>query len=265
MKLVSLMENTTKRPDILAEHGLSLYIETEGKKILFDSGQSDAFLQNAKTLGVDLKDVDMAILSHGHYDHSGGLLSFLDLNKKATVYLREDAGLRYYNSIRKAEIGIDPALLKNNRIHFTKDVEKLAPNMVLYSCNEKERPYPSPAYGLCKAQGETWVPDDFLHEQYLEITENGKRILISGCSHKGILNIVSWFTPDILVGGFHLMKLDPQTESDRQTLLKTAQILNEFPTQYYTCHCTGEPQYQFLKTYMGDKLHYLSSGMSILV
>lgn len=265
MKIVSLMENTSQCPEILAEHGLSLYIEADGKKILFDSGQSSNFIKNAETLGIDLAAVDIAVLSHGHYDHGGGLLAFSEINEKAPIYIREDAFGRYYNSIREADIGLDKRLLKNKRIRFTKDVEKLSPNMVLYSCNEKVRPYPSPAYGLCKEADGQFVPDDFLHEQYLEITEGNKRVLISGCSHKGILNIVNWFHPDILVGGFHLMKLDPETKEGAKVLRETAEILLSYPTRYFTCHCTGEAQFKFLKTYMENRLDYLSSGQSIVI
>ena len=91
MKLVTLMENTTGREDLTCEHGLSLYIEACGKKILFDAGQTGAFADNAQKLGVDLKSVDLAILSHGHYDHSGGLMRFLQINDTAKVYVHKDA------------------------------------------------------------------------------------------------------------------------------------------------------------------------------
>ena len=72
MKLTVLMENTTVREDLTAEHGLSLYIEANGKRILFDTGASATFADNAEKLGIDLSQVDLCILSHGHYDHGGG-------------------------------------------------------------------------------------------------------------------------------------------------------------------------------------------------
>ena len=73
MKITALLENKTNREDMLTEHGLSLYIETEKHKILFDMGQSDLFAKNAAALGIDLSSVDIAVLSHGHYDHGGGV------------------------------------------------------------------------------------------------------------------------------------------------------------------------------------------------
>lgn len=71
MKFITLAENTCKSEEFEAEHGLSLYIEACGKKILFDMGQTDMFSRNAKKLGAELSDVDIAVLSHGHYDHGG--------------------------------------------------------------------------------------------------------------------------------------------------------------------------------------------------
>ena len=76
MKITSILENTSHREDMITEHGLSLYIETGAHKILFDMGQSDAFYKNAQTLGIDLAAVDIAVLSHGHYDHGGGPSKF---------------------------------------------------------------------------------------------------------------------------------------------------------------------------------------------
>lgn len=80
MRITVLIENTCKRSDLNAEHGLSLFIETGGLRILFDTGASRAFADNAAQLGIDLRSVDMAILSHGHYDHGGGIARFLELN-----------------------------------------------------------------------------------------------------------------------------------------------------------------------------------------
>ena len=91
MKFLTLMENTACREDLCAGHGLSLYIETTKHKILFDMGPSGAFAENAEALGVDLKQVDVAFLSHGHFDHSGGMEAFLKGNETAPVYLHKGA------------------------------------------------------------------------------------------------------------------------------------------------------------------------------
>ena len=101
MKLTVLAENTTCRNDLTAQHGLSLYLETADRKILFDMGQSDAFARNAEALGIDLSKVDFAVISHGHYDHGGGLETFLKINSNAQVYIHRLAFGEHYNGKEK--------------------------------------------------------------------------------------------------------------------------------------------------------------------
>ena len=80
MKITVLCENVSHAPEIEAEHGLSLFVESEGRRILFDMGQTELFARNATILGVKLSQVELAVLSHGHYDHGGGLESFFREN-----------------------------------------------------------------------------------------------------------------------------------------------------------------------------------------
>jgi len=82
MLIKALVENTTITDDLGCEHGLSLYIETAKHKILFDVGASELFFQNAKKFGVNIADVDFLVISHGHYDHGGGLKAFCGKTKK---------------------------------------------------------------------------------------------------------------------------------------------------------------------------------------
>lgn len=262
MRIWTLMENSACRNDLTSEHGLSLYLETDGKRILFDAGQTSAFAENARKLGVDLKQVDLVILSHGHYDHAGGLRSFLEINDHAKIYLSQYAFSACYHG-EDRYIGIDPKLKECGRLVFVEEELRLDKGLTLYSCNAKEKSYPLDSFGLTVYSDGAYNPDRFLHEQYLLVEEAGKRILISGCSHKGICNIVQWFRPDVLVGGFHFMKLDPEADSHR--LQEAADILLASPTVYYTGHCTGEGQYAFLKQRMGERLHALSAGSYVEV
>ena len=87
MKITSLMDNECSIDGLLKQHGLSLLIESKGKRILFDTGADSGFIQNAKTLNVDLADVNMCVLSHGHYDHGGGLNAFFKINDKSLAYM----------------------------------------------------------------------------------------------------------------------------------------------------------------------------------
>jgi 7,8-dihydropterin-6-yl-methyl-4-(beta-D-ribofuranosyl)aminobenzene 5'-phosphate synthase len=91
MKIITLVENTCGAENCIAEHGLSIYIETEKHKLLLDTGQTDAVVKNAEDLGIDLTAVDTVILSHGHYDHSGGILPFSELNHTAQIIMQKKA------------------------------------------------------------------------------------------------------------------------------------------------------------------------------
>lgn len=261
MKIKVLMENTPYRTDAAAEHGLSLYMETGKHRLLFDMGPSDGFARNAQLLHVDLSSVDGAILSHGHYDHGGGLGCFLGLNHKAPVYMSSFAFEPHYNAAGNS-IGLDAALRDNPQFVMVPDYLRIDDELELFSCNDLPRPFGTDTAGLLMACGAEKVPEDFRHEQYLLIHDGDRRILISGCSHKGVLNLVDWFHPDVLIGGFHFMKLDPAGEG-RRMLRQAADQLATSPTTYYTCHCTGLEPYSFLKASMGEKLGYLASGQEI--
>ena len=250
MKIVTLMENTSCREDLCCEHGLSLYLETENRKILFDAGQSAAFADNAEKLGVDLKNVAFAVLSHGHYDHSGGLGKFLEVNETAPVYVSRWAFEPHWESDGRY-VGVDLSLQANDRVRYVAEETLLAEGITLYRMETA----PMDTAGLLVEENGVRIPDDFRHEQYLLVAEAGKRILISGCSHKGILNIMDAFHPDILIGGFHFMKVTEEAK-----LAEAAKKLLEYDTVYYTGHCTGQKQYDYLKTVMGEKLHYISTG-----
>ena len=250
MKLVTLMENTALSSEFACEHGLSLYLETDGQKILFDAGQSGAFADNAGKLGTDLGAVEICILSHGHYDHGGGLGRFLEENTYAKIYVNRHAFEPHYNASGKY-IGLDLQLQKTNRLCYTDGNWLLRENLHLLTLDTP----PMDTSGLTVMENGQLRPEDFRHEQYLLVEERGKKILISGCSHKGILNIMEAFRPDILVGGFHFMKIE-----DPEKLESYARKLLEYPTTYYTGHCTGKQQFAALKEIMGERLHEVCAG-----
>lgn len=253
MKISVLAENTAE-PGFLSEHGLSLLIEAAGEKILFDAGQTGLFEENAHRLGAELSDVTLCILSHGHYDHGGGLKRFLEINSIAPVYISRYAFGEYYNASDKY-IGLDSSLMENRRVVLTDDTTQLRKGLTLYAGDIQGQD--GSAAGLTMKCGGRLIPDTFRHEQYLLIEDLGRRILISGCSHRGIVSIEERFRPDILVGGFHLMKMSLGDE-----LAGTAAILDSYSTDYYTCHCTGQEQYAFLKKTM-NRLHYIRAGQII--
>lgn len=253
MRIVTLIENTACRDRFACEHGLSLYIEACGKKILFDAGQSGAFAENAEKLGVDLAQVDFAVLSHGHYDHGGGLGRFLEINKTAPVYLRREAFGAHYNGTAKY-IGLDETLKESDRLMFAPDELEISPGITLYG-GPMDLGRAIEPFGLTRLEDGEFLPEDFRHEQYLLVEEGEKRFCFSGCSHRGIVNIGGKFRPDVLIGGFHFQKLTDEIRLDQ-----AAKALLALPTDYYTGHCTGEKQYEFLKKRMKNRLNGISSG-----
>ena len=113
--------------------------------------------------------------------------------------------------------------------------------------------------------------DDFAHEQYLVITQNGKHWLLSGCAHNGILNILDRYRelfgsePDYVLSGFHMMKRDAEhTEEEKAVIIQTARELAQMKTVFYSGHCTGAPAFELMKEIMGDKLIALHSGQQVI-
>ena len=256
--IITVLTENTSESGLACEHGLSLFVEVNGVKFLFDSGQSSRFYENAVRLGKDISQADMMILSHGHYDHGGGIQTFLSVNKNAPVYMNRRAFGKYYNGTEKY-IGLDPELEGNERIRLTDGLTSLGSGMTLHSAYDMTKRIDLGSFGLNRLENGCFLPDDFLHEHYLLVEENGRRILFSGCSHRGVNNIVSWFRPDVFIGGFHFSHIHC---ADRLHAL--ADDLDGFGTEYYTCHCTGTEQYRFMSESM-KSLHYISTGQSIVI
>ena len=261
MRIHVLVENTSSRTDLVAEHGLSLLIEACGQRILFDMGASGVFADNAARMGLSLSDVDIAVLSHGHYDHGGGLERFLQLNERAEVWVSAHAFDPHFNATGK-DIGLAPSLQNHPRLRrLTGGCIELAAGVCLHSAEGVDMQYPTEGAGMTAIIDGERVADDFRHEQYLLLEEGGRRVLISGCSHRGVLNIASCFRADVLVGGFHYMKADPVADAER--LRAAALRLMELPTCYYTGHCTGDVAYGVMSPLMGERLQSISTGQVI--
>lgn len=258
MKIQVLIENTSVSEQLKSEHGLSILIETGRHRILFDTGASGAFADNAALMGVDLGTVDMAVLSHGHYDHGGGIEHFLQLNDHAPVWVNGHAFEPHYNANGK-NIGLPPTLCSHARIRTVPSpVYHLADGIALYAADCIPQTHAAEGSGMTTLVNGERVADDFCHEQYLLVEEAGKRILFSGCSHRGVLNIAGYFKADVLVGGFHYMKCDSAADAPR--LEQAAQQLLTLPTTYYTGHCTGDFAFNTMQPIMGTRLRALYTG-----
>lgn len=292
MQIVVLAENAPASPEFEAEHGLSFYVATKARRFLFDFGASDLFLRNATRLGVDVSAADVAFLSHGHRDHSGGLAAFLEINAKAQVFAAETAFQSYF-SLRPngvfADIGTKIAPERENRIVRTpRGTTRLDAETLLFSDVETVEPElrseandalfervetPVDAIKSEKSAQTAPVPrfeyrrDRFLHEQNLiATTESGRKILIIGCAHRGIVAImrrcveILGAAPDVAIGGFHLTIPSRGETIPTPTLDAIAERLAAWPTRYFTGHCAGRAAFERVRRTLGDQIEYFGAG-----
>ena len=271
MRIQNLIENTEGAAGCLCEHGLSFYIEAGGRKILADTGASGAFLTNAEKLGIDLGQVDTVVISHGHYDHAGGLLAFAERNRGARIWINRLAAEPYYhkNNTMERYIGMDPRIKALPQVEWVEGDRTIDQGIFLFGKALGRRLWPGGNRELMRKTGEGFLQDDFLHEQYLVLEERGKRVLISGCAHNGILNILDRYReiygeePDVVISGFHMSRKSGYGERDLALIRETARELKTLDTRFYTGHCTGEIPFQVMKEEMGEQLRYVHCGEEI--
>lgn len=265
MKITALVENISNRNDLTPAHGLSLYIETERHKLLFDlGGDIDILRGNAQKLAVDLSDIDIVVISHGHRDHGGALRGFMEINHKAKVYIQRRAFLPHY-SLRDsglADISIDHGVMDNPRVILLDGDFRIDSELLLFTITDNSKCYSMANNSLFECEG----LDNFRHEQNLLINENGNNTLIIGCGHNGVVNILdraAEYTPQLCVGGFHLNARSTGGTVSETLLNEIAMELHRYPhTSLYTCHCTGTEAYNHLKRELPN-LNYLHCGDTI--
>lgn len=273
MKVITLLENTACDETLCHAHGLSQYIETAQHKILFDMGPDDGFVRNAQRLGVDLSAVDIAFLSHGHFDHGGGLRAFFAVNDHARVYLHAAAFGGYYAVEEDGAveyIGIDPTLLAfENRFVRTSGVTKIDGELTLFDdVSSGFAAMDASARLKEKTADGAMVPDAFRHEQDLLIREGTRAVVFGGCAHRGVVNIrhraeelLGWEV-DAVVSGFHLFQLKTGDAAADALIARTGEALLQGGTVYYTGHCTGEYAFEKLHDILGERLRRISGGVA---
>ena len=267
MRIITLMENTPGAPGCVHEHGLSLYIRTPRHRLVLDTGATGAFADNAAALGIDLTTVDTVVLSHGHYDHAGGLLRMAELAPGAPIWIRQGAGQDFYHG--EKYIGMDKGILALPQVRFVQADLRLDEELFLFGGITGRRYWPQSNLALRVMQNGLPVQDNFAHEQCLVVEAEGKRVLLSGCAHNGILNILDRYTeifggdPDVVVSGFHMKKGTDYTPEEWQVIEDTAHALLEHKCLFYTGHCTGRPAQERMQQIMGDQLRPLHSGVEL--
>lgn len=276
IKIITLLENTQEPgSSLITKHGLSLYIETEEQKLLFDTGPDDSFLQNAKELEVDLTEVDMLVISHAHYDHGGGLEEFLKINSKAKVYLSPYVQGEYYAQRGKTEfqyIGLNQAVLETYRSRLTYIGEKTTISLGITLLTVTEHSTFLPRALLLQKKDGILVKDSFEHELIMVIEEKGLRHVFTGCSHNGILNMVQSVEKEFrsrriqtLIGGFHLINTKTGRMGEEEETVKdiAEALLKHDISKIYTGHCTGTEALGVLQGVLGEKIKGISTGKFI--
>ncbi len=274
MGIVVLSDNRATETMFEAEHGLSVYLETDRYKCLLDVGASDLFARNAKLMNIDLSDVDYLLISHGHADHIGGLSAFLEINEKAKIVAssrilnREYYSLR--NSLRKISIDFDFDTIKERMItvdekaRFEDDIAVIKPEIAKYSLPKANRT-------LFKNNGEELIYDDFDHELIISFGKE-KQFVFTGCGHRGLLNILESVTAeqegqiDCVMGGFHLLdsqnSFEFETNDEIEILGQT--LKSSFPeTLFVTGHCTGDTTFNQLKSILGEQITQFYVGYEL--
>ena len=277
MHITTIIEDNPGGTGLTNQHGLSLHIETSGKEILFDAGQSNAIASNARILGIHLSDVDLAILSHGHYDHSGGLDALFRENPKSRLYMRKGADGDHYAKRKDGMeyIGVDRKLFERNAeriVVVDRDIEICRGVHALVSIPHKE-PLPVGNGLLFKKEGDDYVNDPFDHELVVVIEEDDGIVIFSGCGHSGIINMVLAAKQQFqerrikaVIGGFHLM-YGSSSEDQAQNIHDASVIADRLVQlgceKIISGHCTGDQAAVVFKQKLKGMHTSLSTGLEI--
>lgn len=277
MIVTTLIENRPNKNsrDLVGEWGLSLHIAFNGHNILFDTGLSGSFAENADHLSIDVASIETAVLSHHHFDHGGGLKRFFELNRSAKVYMGEPPNGECFGKIFgivKKYIGLNKEVLKANVIRFetVKEPVEILPDVFVFPSVVDNHPKPHGNKHIYVKKDNSFTLDNFNHEIVLAIRENGKIVVFTGCSHNGILNMVDTVAREFkgvpikaLIGGFHLVAAPPfnfmaGSKLEVEELAKS--VLNYPIEMTYTGHCTGTKAFQILKGVMGERITDIQTG-----
>ena len=247
-QITALMENSAVQEPLAAEHGLSLLVEGAGRRVLYDTGASPRFLNNARALEVSLEPLDALVLSHGHYDHTGGASALLGEGVRPAViclgpaffegrYAQKPAGL--------TEIGaaVSRRVLETSGVPVTvlgEEPLKLGPGLWAlagFTCEEEqERPTPK----LLRRRRGRLETDTFSDEAALVLETEGELALLSGCAHVGILSMCRRVSRlfgrpvTAFLGGTHL------ADSGEERIQYTCARLQALGVRRLgACHCTG--------------------------
>jgi 7,8-dihydropterin-6-yl-methyl-4-(beta-D-ribofuranosyl)aminobenzene 5'-phosphate synthase len=280
VQITTLIDNrpSPDDPRLVAEWGLSLCVEVNGRHFLVDMGASDAFARNAERLSIDIAAMDAAVVSHHHFDHGGGLRRFLELNDHADIYLgvaaEGEPTVRLFGFVNRP-IGLDQALIARHahRFRFVRERTEVLPGVFVLPRIGGQHARPAGNKHLYLKRGNDLILDDFGHEVVVAIKDGDALVVLTACSHNGLLNMVETVKTEFpgvpvkaVVGGFHLARLPPfrgMSESERVVKEIGRAVIDSGIGTTYTGHCTGSKAFQVLRGAMGDRVQEIYTGRRI--
>ena len=274
VKITTLVENTVGiggSRELIAEHGLAFLIETGTQRILFDTGQYLALENNARVLGKDLATIDTVVLSHGHYDHAGGLKHLLERNSDFSLYAHPDVFgrkmVKRKGQYRKVGISLskDKLIKKGITLSLSAAPVKLTPDIMTTGEIPLASSFESVAEGFFVEKDGRREPDALADDLALILNTGKGPVVVLGCSHRGIINTLNHVKKIsgekriyALVGGLHLVKT---TGGKLDTILR---YLQRFDLRRIVVgHCTGIHAIQALHARFEDKVVINTVGHTI--
>ena len=270
IKITTLIDNTASG-DFLSEHGLSFWIEYGDRRVLFDTGQSDIIVKNAKLLNTNLVETNAIILSHGHYDHTGGLAAVLDIASKAKIYLHPTAiEPKFSQKTAGAEsIGMPEdakKIIRVRQVIWTEMPTRIFPGVTVTGQVPRINNFEDVggAFFLDESCRE---PDELLDDQTLFIETAKGLVIIFGCAHAGVVNTLHYVAKlsggkciYAVIGGMHLLN------ASVGRIEHTIEAFKQYDVQKIgLAHCTGSKAVEKFKTAFPDQYFTCSVGMRIVL
>lgn len=245
LTLKILVDNIAGVKDLLAEYGYSLYLECDGCKVLFDTGRGITLTHNAEILETKLEEVDKVVLSHGHNDHTGGLMAFTKKNGRAQVYAHPDIFKKRFvieeQGLDESGIPFTREQLENKGLNFDLSCEprEIVPGLILSGQIPRKTPMKFPAF-VCSSQ-DGWEEDAILDDQFLLASTAWGTVLILGCTHAGLENTLRYAQElnggqsiKAVIGGMHLVSDEPEEIEEKLKIFKEMNVEYVVPV-----HCSG--------------------------
>jgi 7,8-dihydropterin-6-yl-methyl-4-(beta-D-ribofuranosyl)aminobenzene 5'-phosphate synthase len=272
LRFTILVDDSPGAEDLRSEHGVSVWIEADHFRVLFDTGQGTIAMENARALGLEPEEIDAVAISHGHCDHTGGLPGTLAACQKAHFFLHPAALRERYarsadGSVRAAGFPLDAGELfgiRKEYVHWTNAVTHLHPAVYMTGEIPRSHPPEAPA-GRFYLDAECRTPDPLLDDQAMAFETAEGIVLFLGCSHAGVVNTLACALNQsrtgrlrAVIGGMHL------AEASQEALVLLADKIEELRPQLVApCHCTGDAARDYLSRRFPGSFFEVRTGSSL--